>query len=76
MKDDDWVNVMKEDLGKIEKNKTWTFVPIPIDKNVISTKWIFRNKERLVCKGYEQEEGLDYGDIFPLFPNLKMLEYF
>ena len=25
---------------------------------------ITRNKERLVCKGYSQEEGLDYGENF------------
>ena len=57
---------MKEEIEKIEKNKTWTLVPRPTNKNVIRTKWVFknkldengeitRNKERLVCKGYAQE---------------------
>ena len=66
---------MKENIEKIEKNKTWTLVPRPADKNVIGTKWVFRNKldengeitrnkARLVCKGYAQEEGLDYGETF------------
>lgn len=42
---------------------------------MIGIKWVFRNKldedgkvsrkkARLVCKGYAQEEGIDYGEIF------------
>ena len=75
LQDDDWYKEMKEEIEKIEKNKTWTLVPRPTDKNVIGTKWVFRNKldengeitrnkARLVCKGYVQEEGLDYGETF------------
>ena len=66
---------MKEEIEKIEKNRTWTLVPRPTYKNVIGTKWVFRNKldengkitinkARLVYKGYAQEEGLDYGETF------------
>ena len=44
LQDDDWYNAMKEYLEKIEKNKTWTLVPRPTEKNVIGTKWVFRNK--------------------------------
>ena len=76
IKDDDWYNAMKEEIEKIEKNKTWTLFTRPVDKNLIGTTWVFRNKldengeitrnkARLVCKGYAQEEGLDYGEIFP-----------
>ena len=57
------IEAMNEEIEKIEKNKTWTLVPRPKDKNVIGTKWVFRNKlneegqvsrnkARLVCKGY------------------------
>ena len=69
------IKEMNEEIEKIEKNKTWTLVPRPKDKNVIETKWVFRNKlnedgqvsrnkARLVCKGYSQEEGIDYGENF------------
>jgi hypothetical protein len=54
---------MDEELDQIEKNDTWELVPRPKNKNVICTKWVFRNKlnedgqvtrnkDRLVCKGH------------------------
>jgi hypothetical protein len=60
-KDEFWNKVMDEELDKIKKNDTWELVPIPKNKNVIGTKWVFknklneygqitRNKSRLVCK--------------------------
>ena len=62
-KDDYWKQAMKEELDQIENNETWELVPRSIDKNVIGTKWVFRNKmneqgkvvrnnARLVCKCY------------------------
>lgn len=39
-----WVASMKEELDQIQKSGTWELVPRPIDKNVIATKWVFRNK--------------------------------
>jgi hypothetical protein len=64
-----------EELDKIEKNDTWELVPRPKNKNVIDTKWVFRNKlnengqvtrnkSRLVCKGYAQIEGIDFEETF------------
>jgi hypothetical protein len=52
---------MDEEFDKIEKNNTWELVPRPKDKNVIDTKWVYKNKlngdghvtkktTRLVCK--------------------------
>ncbi|MDF3686357.1 reverse transcriptase domain-containing protein, partial [Enterobacter hormaechei] len=75
LQDDDWYKAMEEEIDQIKKNKTWSLVPRPVDKNVIGTKWVFRNKldengeitrnkARLLCKGYAQEEGIDYGETF------------
>ena len=36
--------VMNEELEQIERNNTWELVPRPHDKNIIGTKWIFKNK--------------------------------
>ena len=73
---------MEEEIEQMEKNKIWSLAPRPEDKNVISTKWVFRNKldengevirnkGRLVCKGYAQEEGIDYGKTFSLVAKLE-----
>jgi hypothetical protein len=61
--DDHCVKAMNEELDQIEKNNTWEMVQRPEGKNVIGSKWIFKNnmnekgqvvknKERLVYKGY------------------------
>ena len=66
---------MEEELSQIEKNDTWELVPRPKNKNVIGTKWVFKNKvyengqviknkARLVCKGYAQVEGIDFEETF------------
>jgi hypothetical protein len=75
IRDKNQVNDMNEELDQIEKNKTWELVPRPKNKNVIGTKWVFRNKlnedrqvvrnkARLVCKGYAQVEGAYFDETF------------
>ena len=39
-----WIEAMNEEIELIEKKRTWTLVPRPKDRNVIGTKWVFRNK--------------------------------
>jgi hypothetical protein len=74
-KDEFWNKAMDEELDQIEKNDTWELFPRPKDKNAIGTKWVYRNKlnedghvkrnkARLVCKGYEQVEGINFEEIF------------
>jgi hypothetical protein len=74
-KDEVWNKAMDEEFGQIEKNDTWELVPRPKDKNVIDTKWVYKNKlnedgqvtrntTRLVCKGYAQVEGIDFEETF------------
>jgi hypothetical protein len=74
-KDEFWNKAMDEELDQIEKNDTWELVPKPKNKNVIDTKWVFRNKlnedgqvtrnkARLVCKGYAQIEGTDFEETY------------
>jgi hypothetical protein len=42
-KDEFWNKAMDEELDQIEKTDTWELVPRPNNKNVIGTKWVFRN---------------------------------
>ena len=78
---------MKEELDQIEKNGTWELVPKPEDNNVIGTKWVFknkineqgevvRNKVRLVCKGYSQQEWIDYEETYALVARIEVVRLF
>ena len=40
LENEDWIFSMNEKIEKIERNKTWSLVPRPRDKNVIGTKWV------------------------------------
>jgi hypothetical protein len=85
---DEFLNkAMDEKLDQIEKNDTWELVPRPKNKNVIGTKWVFRNKlnedgqvtrnkARLVCKGYAQIEGIDFEETFSQLPEWKQSVFF
>eukprot|EP00253_Pinus_taeda_P008682 PITA_08682 len=78
---------MNEELEQTEKNNTWELVPRPNDKNVIGTKWIsknklnkneevIRNKARLICKGYAQQEGIDFEETFAPVGRLEAIRMF
>ncbi|KAK2367888.1 putative mitochondrial protein [Trifolium repens] len=73
--DDGWIIAMQEELNQFQRNDVWDLVPKPIHKNIIGTKWVFRNKlneqgevvrnkARLVAQGYSQQEGIDFTETF------------
>ena len=66
---------MQEELNNFTRNEVWKLEERPQDKNVIGTKWVFRNKQDehgvvvcnkaiLVAQGFAQVEGLDFGETF------------
>jgi hypothetical protein len=86
-KDDLWVRAMNDELDQIEKNNTWEMVHRLEGKNIIGSKWIFknnlneqgqvvRNKARLVYKGYAQIEGLDFDETFAPVARLEAIRIF
>lgn len=86
-KDPHWVKSMEEEMSQIEKKKTWELVPRLKDKNIIGTKWVFknkmneegqviRNKARLVCEGYSKIEGVDFEETFALVARMEAIKMF
>lgn len=66
---------MKTELETLKRNGTWSLVPRPENKKVLSNKWVFKTKRnskgevekykaRLVARGHTQEAGIDYEEIF------------
>ena len=85
--DEYWIKAMNEELDQIEKNQTWELVPRPANKNIVRTKWVFknrfnedvkvmRNKEILVCKGYAQMEGIDFEETFAPVERIEAIKIF
>jgi len=75
LSDDGWILAMQEELNQFQRNDVWDLVPKPLQKNIIGTKWVFRNKlnkqgevtrnkARLVAQGYSQQEDIDYTETF------------
>ncbi|CAI7912664.1 unnamed protein product [Closterium sp. NIES-53] len=68
---EEWKKAMESELKSIEENGTWELVELPEGRKAITSKWLFkiksdadgkieRYKSRLVAKGYQQKEKVDY----------------
>lgn len=79
--DENSINAMHEELNQFERNEVWDLVP---RINGLWIKWVFRNKldksgvitrnkARLVTKGYNQEECIDYDETFAPVARLKAI---
>nr|GEV96072.1 ribonuclease H-like domain-containing protein [Tanacetum cinerariifolium] len=65
--DDNWVNDMNNEIEALNKNHTWDITKLPSGRKPIRCKWIYkieRYKARLVVKGFNQKEGIDYDETF------------
>ncbi|CAI7857384.1 unnamed protein product [Closterium sp. NIES-53] len=72
---EEWKKAMESELKRIEENGTWELVELPEGRKAITSKWLFkiksdadgkieRYKSRLVAKGYQQIEKVDYKELF------------
>jgi hypothetical protein len=39
-----WKRAMEEEMASLDKNETWVLVELPIGRNPIGSKWVFKKK--------------------------------
>ncbi|CAI7740829.1 unnamed protein product [Closterium sp. NIES-54] len=72
---EEWKAAMDVEFNSLIENGTWELVELPEGRRPISSKWVFkvksgadgaleRFKSRLVAKGFQQKEKVDFGEIF------------
>ena len=72
---DQWSKAMDEEIESLRKSETWSLVEMPENRNLVSSKWVFkaktnadgtlaRRKARLVARGFSQTHGVDYFETF------------
>ena len=71
-----WILAMQEEMESLQKNWTWELCELPKGRRALTAKWIYKKKEgipgvedarwkaRLVVRGCNQKEGIDYNEVF------------
>ena len=79
-----WKEAMQEEYHSILANHTWELVPCLSHRKVIGAKWLFKvklhsngsldmYKASLVAKGYNQQEKIDFDEIFASVARLEAI---
>src|SRR5690606_7294810 len=72
---DEWKVSMEEEMDSILENDVWEVVDRPANRKIVDGKWVYklkhlsdgtleRFKARYCAKGYSQEQGIDFDEIF------------
>lgn len=78
---EEWKRAMQEEMQSLHENHTYELVELPKGRRALKNKWVYRiktedssskprYKARLVVKGFRQEKGIDFEEIFS--PVVKM----
>jgi len=82
--DKKWRKAMEEEIDSIERNQTWELTELPVGKKPITLKWVYKSKinpqgevvkhkARLMAKGFLQQAGIDYGEVFALVARIETI---
>ena len=65
---------MKDEMDSLLGSQTWELTELSVGKKALHNKWVYRIKNehngskryktKLVVKGFQQKEGIDYTKIF------------
>ncbi|WJZ89935.1 hypothetical protein VitviT2T_009118 [Vitis vinifera] len=72
---DEWKQAMISEFEALQRNNTWSLVPLPEGRIPIGCRWVYKVKEnsdgsvgkykaRLVAKGFHQQAGFDFNETF------------
>nr|GEX41963.1 hypothetical protein [Tanacetum cinerariifolium] len=82
-----WIESIQEELHQFIRLGVWELVSSPDGIKPLTLKWLFknkhdeentviRNKTRLVVRGYQQEEGIDFEESFALVARMEAIRIF
>ncbi|XP_038903618.1 uncharacterized mitochondrial protein AtMg00820-like [Benincasa hispida] len=70
-----WHCALLDEYEALIQNQTWSIIPLPQNRKVIGSKWVFRLKHnqsdeidhfkaQLVAQGFSQDYGINYFETF------------
>jgi hypothetical protein len=70
-----WQATMQEEIDFVKRNQTWELADLPQGHRAITLKWVYKlkrdeageivkHKARLVARGFVQQEGIDFDEVF------------
>jgi hypothetical protein len=81
-----WRLAIDSEINSIRANGTWDLVELPRNRKALPCKWVFRLKQtsdssdpkykaQIVAKGFRQEYGVDFDEIFSPVGKLSTLRF-
>jgi hypothetical protein len=77
-----WQAAMQEEIDSVKRNQTWELADLPQGHRAITLKWVYKlkrneageivkHKARLVARGFVQQEGVDFDEVFALVARME-----